>query len=182
MNSPMTEPINRRSPNQRSSSRKRKLFSPSILGWTVSVLVHTGLAAGFLLITFSAPREDSNLPGAIASIQQTPPTLETDPVITDLQIEPLVTEPLIVEPPELPVVQSHNPLNIIKSDAIAVYNPSESGVITGQAQSAASLYRSDFFGVAGSARGADAAIVIRASNTHTFFESRILEIICKPRG
>ena len=36
--------------------------------------------------------------------------------------------------------------------------------------------------VAGSARGADAAIVIRASNTHTFFESRILEIICKPRG
>ena len=36
--------------------------------------------------------------------------------------------------------------------------------------------------IAGSARGADSAIVIRASNTHTFFESRILEIICKPRG
>jgi hypothetical protein len=36
--------------------------------------------------------------------------------------------------------------------------------------------------IAGSARGADSAIVLRASNTHTFFESRILEIICKPRG
>ena len=36
--------------------------------------------------------------------------------------------------------------------------------------------------IAGSARGADSAIVIRASNTHNFFDSRILEIICKPRG
>jgi hypothetical protein len=35
--------------------------------------------------------------------------------------------------------------------------------------------------IAGSARGADTATVIRASNTHTFFESRVLEIICKPR-
>jgi hypothetical protein len=35
--------------------------------------------------------------------------------------------------------------------------------------------------IAGSARGADSAIVIRASNTHTFFDTRILEIICKPR-
>jgi hypothetical protein len=36
--------------------------------------------------------------------------------------------------------------------------------------------------VAGSAKGADAAIVVRAANTHNFFDSRILEIICKPRG
>jgi hypothetical protein len=36
--------------------------------------------------------------------------------------------------------------------------------------------------IAGSAQGADAAIVLRASNTHAFFETRILEIICKPRG
>jgi len=35
--------------------------------------------------------------------------------------------------------------------------------------------------IGGSASGADSAIVIKASNTHTFFESRILEIICKPR-
>jgi hypothetical protein len=35
--------------------------------------------------------------------------------------------------------------------------------------------------IAGSARGADSAIVIRPSNTHTFFDTRILEIICKPR-
>ena len=35
--------------------------------------------------------------------------------------------------------------------------------------------------IGGSARGADTAIVIRASNTHTFFDTRILEIICKPR-
>lgn len=39
----------------------------------------------------------------------------------------------------------------------------------------------EIIAIAGSARGADSAIVIRASNTHTFFESRILEIICKPR-
>jgi hypothetical protein len=35
--------------------------------------------------------------------------------------------------------------------------------------------------IAGSASGADSAIVIRATNTHTFFDTRILEIICKPR-
>ncbi len=35
--------------------------------------------------------------------------------------------------------------------------------------------------IGGSARGADTAIVIRPSNTHAFFDSRILEIICKPR-
>jgi hypothetical protein len=36
--------------------------------------------------------------------------------------------------------------------------------------------------IAGSASGADTAIVIRASNTHTFFDIKVLEIICKPRG
>ena len=36
--------------------------------------------------------------------------------------------------------------------------------------------------IAGSASGADTAIVVRASNTHTFFDMKVLEIICKPRG
>jgi hypothetical protein len=40
----------------------------------------------------------------------------------------------------------------------------------------------DVIAIAGTAKGADAATVIRASNTHTFFETRILEIICKPRA
>lgn len=35
--------------------------------------------------------------------------------------------------------------------------------------------------IAGSGRGADSAIVLKPSNTHAFFETRILEIICKPR-
>ena len=35
--------------------------------------------------------------------------------------------------------------------------------------------------IAGSGGGADTAIVIKPSNTHTFFNTRILEIICKPR-
>lgn len=35
--------------------------------------------------------------------------------------------------------------------------------------------------IGGTESGADAAIVIRASNTHTFFDTRICEIICKPR-
>jgi hypothetical protein len=35
--------------------------------------------------------------------------------------------------------------------------------------------------IGGSGRGADSAIVLRASNTHTFFETRVLEVICKPR-
>jgi hypothetical protein len=30
--------------------------------------------------------------------------------------------------------------------------------------------------------GADTAIVIKPSNTHNFFDTRVLEIICKPRG
>ena len=36
--------------------------------------------------------------------------------------------------------------------------------------------------VGGTGQGADTALVLRASNTHTFFDTRILEIICKPRG
>jgi uncharacterized protein len=39
----------------------------------------------------------------------------------------------------------------------------------------------DAIGIAGSAKGADAAIVLTAANTHTFFNTKIREIICKPR-
>ena len=35
--------------------------------------------------------------------------------------------------------------------------------------------------IGGSSRGADTAIVLNPSNTHTFFDTRVLEIICKPR-
>lgn len=36
--------------------------------------------------------------------------------------------------------------------------------------------------IGGTGQGADTAIVLRPSNTHLFFDTRILEIICKPRG
>jgi hypothetical protein len=36
--------------------------------------------------------------------------------------------------------------------------------------------------IGGEGGGADTAIVLKPSNTHTFFETRIREIICKPRG
>lgn len=39
----------------------------------------------------------------------------------------------------------------------------------------------DAIGIAGSAGGADSALVLTAANTHTFFNTRIREIICKPR-
>ena len=35
--------------------------------------------------------------------------------------------------------------------------------------------------IAGTGSGADTAAILKASNTHTFFDTRILEIICKPR-
>jgi len=35
--------------------------------------------------------------------------------------------------------------------------------------------------IGGSGGGADTAMVLKTSNTHTFFDTRILEIICKPR-
>jgi hypothetical protein len=46
----------------------------------------------------------------------------------------------------------------------------------------AGLVRSDeeVIGIGGKG-GADSAVVIRPSNTHLFFDSHILEIICKPR-
>ena len=34
--------------------------------------------------------------------------------------------------------------------------------------------------IGGTSRGADTAIVVKPSNTHTFFETRIVETICKP--
>jgi hypothetical protein len=36
-------------------------------------------------------------------------------------------------------------------------------------------------GIAGSGGGADAALVLKPSNTHTFFDTKVREIICKPR-
>ncbi|MCC6018373.1 MAG: hypothetical protein LM601_05055 [Candidatus Verstraetearchaeota archaeon] len=38
----------------------------------------------------------------------------------------------------------------------------------------------EIISIAGTGRGADTAIVIKAANTHDFFETKILEIICKP--
>jgi hypothetical protein len=35
--------------------------------------------------------------------------------------------------------------------------------------------------IGGDGGGADTAIVLKPSNTHTFFETRVMEIICKPR-
>ena len=40
----------------------------------------------------------------------------------------------------------------------------------------------EIIALGGSGRGADTAMVMRASNTHTFFDTRIQEIVCKPRG
>ena len=39
----------------------------------------------------------------------------------------------------------------------------------------------DAIGIGGSGGGADTALVIAPSNTHTFFNMRIREIVCKPR-
>jgi hypothetical protein len=39
----------------------------------------------------------------------------------------------------------------------------------------------EILAIGGSGRGADTAVVLRASNTHTFFDTRVLEVICKPR-
>jgi len=41
---------------------------------------------------------------------------------------------------------------------------------------------SEVIAIGGTGRGADTATVVRATNTHTFFDLRVLEIICKPRG
>jgi hypothetical protein len=41
---------------------------------------------------------------------------------------------------------------------------------------------SEVVAIAGTGQGADSAAVLQASNTHTFFDTRILELICKPRG
>ena len=38
----------------------------------------------------------------------------------------------------------------------------------------------DAIGIGGSGGGADAALVLKPTNTHTFFDIRIKEIICKP--
>ena len=40
---------------------------------------------------------------------------------------------------------------------------------------------SDVISIGGSGRGADTAILLKPSNTHSFFDTRIQEIICKPR-
>ena len=40
---------------------------------------------------------------------------------------------------------------------------------------------SEVISIGGSGQGADSAAVIRVANTQSFFDTRILEIICKPR-
>jgi hypothetical protein len=46
----------------------------------------------------------------------------------------------------------------------------------------AGLFRTDedAIGIGGSGGGADTALVVRPSNTHTFFDMRIRETVCKP--
>jgi len=39
----------------------------------------------------------------------------------------------------------------------------------------------DAISIGGTSRGADTAILLKPSNTHTFFDTKIKEIICKPR-
>ena len=39
----------------------------------------------------------------------------------------------------------------------------------------------DVIAIGGTEHGADTAAVIKASNTHTFFDTRVREILCKPR-
>ena len=39
----------------------------------------------------------------------------------------------------------------------------------------------DAIAIGGSGGGADTAIVLKPSNTHTFFDTRVLEIVCRPR-
>ncbi|MEM2094931.1 MAG: pyruvate kinase alpha/beta domain-containing protein [Candidatus Bathyarchaeia archaeon] len=39
----------------------------------------------------------------------------------------------------------------------------------------------DVIGIGGTGGGADTALLIKPSNTHTFFDMRIREVICKPR-
>lgn len=48
----------------------------------------------------------------------------------------------------------------------------------------AGLIRTDEEAIAigGSGGGADTSIVVRPSNTHNFFDMKVLEILCKPRG
>jgi len=47
----------------------------------------------------------------------------------------------------------------------------------------AGLIRSgeEILAVAGTGKGADTAVVLAAANTHTFFDTRIREIVCMPR-
>ena len=40
----------------------------------------------------------------------------------------------------------------------------------------------DVISVGGSAKGVDSALVIRPANTHNFFDLKVREIICKPKG
>jgi uncharacterized protein len=39
----------------------------------------------------------------------------------------------------------------------------------------------DVISIGGTGRGADTAVVLRPANTHTFFDMKVKEIICKPR-
>jgi hypothetical protein len=38
----------------------------------------------------------------------------------------------------------------------------------------------DVIAIAGSSRGADTAVVMKPANTHSFFDLKIKEILCKP--
>ncbi len=42
-------------------------------------------------------------------------------------------------------------------------------------------YGRDIVAVAGTGRGADTALVVRPAHSHQFFDTRVKEIICKPR-
>lgn len=54
--------------------------------------------------------------------------------------------------------------------------------VTGMALDAGIIpYGEDVVAIGGTGRGADAAIVLRPAHAHNFFDTKIKEIICKPR-
>jgi len=76
-----------------------------------------------------------------------------------------------------------NPFNII-ADTLRIFCEGMKvcvEIATMAADAGAIPVGEDVVAIAGTARGADTAVVIRPSNVHRFFETKIREIICMPR-
>jgi len=125
---------------------ERFCTSPALLGWSVSLLFHGAVMLVFLFFsptgsTLIAPLRRN----PVSSIQDTLRSLPSEPMITDLQVEPLPPGRLLPDEPEAINVAAPIPMPQPNYDSLIVFDDVTAGVnLPAGGEAVSDLYQSRF--------------------------------------